>query len=254
MIEAIKKLIYLPYPLRLALAHKVRSKLRGFSRDHYLACVERAAQEAVPLGYTKLTVIEFGVAAGKGLLELERICDFLEKKYPISFDILGFDMGTGLPPATDYRDTPWKWSEGWYAMDVAKLRRRLRRSRLVLGDIAETVPKLLAEGLAAPIGAVMFDLDYYSSTARALEILSASGPQGHLPRVLCYFDDIGSIEDVGVLRAIQDFNGRETGRKIKPAMFWQNQRDPYLNGWKIYDFHNFEHPDYAKPVRSENIL
>lgn len=254
MRKTLEKAIFYPHPLRIALAHKLSSKLRGFSRDHYLACVKRAVDEALPLGRKRLTVIEFGVAAGKGLIELERICGYLEKRYPISFDIVGFDTGKGLPPPTDYRDTPWKWEEGWYEMDVGALQRKLQRSKLVLGDVSETVPKFLAAGIEAPIGAVMFDLDYFSATAKALEIFSHPDPESRLSRVLCYFDDIGSIDDVGVLRAIRDFNESNENKKIKPAMYWQNQANPFLKGWKIYDFHDFRHPDYTKPVRTENAL
>ncbi|PKQ01640.1 MAG: hypothetical protein CVT73_22390 [Alphaproteobacteria bacterium HGW-Alphaproteobacteria-12] len=254
MKRIVKKAMTYPYPLRLALAHKLRSAMRGFTRQHYFNCVKRAVDEAVPLGHKRLTVIEFGVAGGKGLMELERICDYLEKRAPIEFDVVGFDTGKGLPPPTDYRDTPWKWQEGWYDMDVEKLQRSLQRSKLVLGPVSETVPAFLAGGLASPIGAVMFDLDYFSSTVDAMKIFSDSRPQDRLARILCYFDDIGSIDDVGVLRAIRDFNDAHETLKVKPQMYWQNLPDPFAAGWKIYDFHDFEHPDYTRPVRTENIL
>tara|TARA_R110002072_G_scaffold89232_4_gene199967 strand:- start:95918 stop:96472 length:555 start_codon:yes stop_codon:yes gene_type:complete len=183
---------------------------------------------------------------------LEKICDYLEARHPIKFDIYGFDTGKGLPQPTDYRDTPWKWTDGWYDMDVDALKKKLRRSTLVLGDVKETVSKFLTE-IPSPLGAVIFDLDYYSSTAQALKIFE-SDPQKCLPRILCYMDDIGSIDDVGVLRAIAEYNEENADKKLKPAMYWQNLDDPSVRGHKIYDHHFFTHPDYTKLVRNENTL
>jgi len=111
----------------------------------------------------------------------------------------------------------------------------------------------LREKLNSPIGAVMFDLDYYSSTASALKLLSDCNSLQILPRVLCYFDDIGSIEDVGVLRAIHEFNEGSEYRKVKPQMYWQHHENPYVKGWKIYEFHQFDHPLYQNLVRKENV-
>ena len=250
----VSRILDYPHPLRLALRHKVRSRLRGFQREHYLTCVQRAAQEATAIGHDRLTVIEFGVAQGRGLLELERICAWIEARYPLRLDLFGFDTGAGLPKPTDYRDTPWKWTEGWYRMDEEALRRKLTRANLVLGDVAETVPEFIRRQRPSPIGAVMFDLDYYSATKKALQIFAEGDPEGHLCRVLCYFDDIGSIEDVGVARAIMEFNAENERRKIKPHLFWKYHPSPYIQGWKIYDFHHFDHPFYKKLSREENRL
>lgn len=243
------KIMSFPYPLRVALWQKLRSRQRGFSRQHYYNCVMRAASEAAALGHSRITVIEFGVAAGAGLVELEKICAHVEKTSPVRFDVAGFDTGMGLPPPTDYRDAPWKWQEGWYDMDVEKLRSRLERAQLVLGPVAETVPQFLAGGLTSPIGAIMFDLDYFSSTADAFGIFPQSRPGDRLPRIQCYFDDLGNIEDVGVPRAIADFNEANETMKLRQRMYWGDLRDPYAHAWKIYEFHDFQHPDYMRPVR-----
>ncbi len=250
----ISRLFDFPHPIRLAVRHKLRSRLRGFSREHYFNCVRRATEEAVALGHKRMTVIEFGVASGKGLLELEQICTWLEARYPIGYDVVGFDTGTGLPKPTDIRDIPWKWAEGWYDMDAENLRRRLSRAKLVLGDVADTVPDFMNNGLAAPIGAVMFDLDYYSATTHALTIFDSDDADAQLCRVYCYFDDLGSIEDIGVPSAISEFNSRNIRKKLKPNVRWQHHRDPYVLGWKIYEFHNFDHPDYTRLVRTEKPL
>lgn len=251
MRKTFEKMMSYPYPLRVALWQKLRSKSRGFSRQHYYNCVMRAASEAAALGHNRMTVIEFGVAAGAGLLELERICSHIEKTSPVRFDIAGFDTGMGLPPPTDYRDAPWKWQEGWYDMDVNGLRSRLARAQLVLGPVAETVPQFLAGGSPSPIGAIMFDLDYFSSTADAFRIFSLSRPADRLPRIHCYFDDLGNIEDVGVPRAIAEFNEANEAMKIRQRTYANDLRDPYALAWKIYEFHDFRHPDYMRPVRQK---
>jgi hypothetical protein len=35
---------------------------------------------------------------------------------------------------------PYLWEQGCYKMDIEALQRRLKRARLVLGDVRETVP------------------------------------------------------------------------------------------------------------------
>ena len=254
IMKKISKLAFSPYPLRIVLAQNLKSALRGFSREHYFVCVDRAVRECVPLGIRELSAIEFGVAEGKGLIELERICAFITREHKVAFDIFGFDLATGLPSPRDYRDTPWKWGEGWYSMDRSKLETRLKSSHLVIGDLADTLPNFISNTLHSPLGAVMFDLDYYSSTKAALRIFTDTEPLQRLPRILCYFDDVGSIEDVGVVRAIGEFNQENERMKLKPQLYWQNHPNPYVKGWKIYELHDFDHPHYNRLVREENQL
>jgi hypothetical protein len=271
--RSIRKLSNYPYALRLPLLYKARSWLRGFTRQHYYICVAQAAAEAHGLGFDRMAAIEFGVAGGNGLLELEAICDYIESKplgkgilelesanahipssARMNFDVYGFDNGEGLPKPTDYRDTPYRWDAGWYKMDVEGLKKKLRRSKLVIGNVAETVPAFIERDLSCPIGAVMFDLDYYSSTRDALAIFSQTPPELRLPRVFCYFDDISGIEDVGAMRAIIEFNDAHANMKIRVRPYWQYNPNPYIIGWKLFEFHQFDHPLYNKLVRSENVL
>ena len=67
-------------------------------------------------------------------------------------------------------------------------------------------------------------------------------------------DDVGGIEDIGVLRAIQDYNAQSSDKKLRPAMYWQARSDPYNRGWKIYDHHIFGHPDYSTLIRTQTNL
>ena len=245
--KTLVRLRELPYGLSPWVLHQLRSRRRGFHRENYLYCVERAANEAVALGHRQMSVIEFGVAGGNGLVELERICRYLEMRLPIEFSIFGFDNGEGLPQPVDYRDAPFKWSAGDYVMERAVLDDVLTRSQLVIGDIGVTVPTFFREHAPAPVGAIMFDLDYYSSTVKALQLLLAP-VEFLLPRVHCFFDDLGVIPSLGVPLAIAEFNAAHTSLRLEQNRRTVYATNPYIRGWKVYEFHNFSHPDYERPL------
>src|SRR3546814_13298931 len=98
-------------------------------------------------------------------------------------------------------------------MDRAKLEARLSRAKLVIGDVAQTCSRFFEEHRPAPLGAILFDLDYYSSTRDAFAILDGP-PETRLPRIFCYFDDLLSSDSgpvghpVGVPLAHAEFNAR----------------------------------------------
>jgi hypothetical protein len=201
------------------------------------------------LGIPAITLIEFGVAHGDGLLALERIAADVRRETGVRFQIYGFDLGEGLPAPRDYRDLPYVYRAGFYRMDRAALEPRLRRSKLVLGDIAETVPAFMRAGGFPPIGFIALDVDYYSSTVSAFEIFSGNDAQ-YLPRVFCYFDDVGlapalHCEYTGELLAIREFNERHANKKICLINgLWLTRiiRSPWNN--QLYVCHQFDHPQY----------
>ena len=122
---------------------------------------------------------------------MEQLASEIGDRLKIKIEVFGFDSGEGLPTHSDYRDLPYVWRRGFYKMDVAGVRRRLKNARLVLGDVRETVPAFIHDGAFPPIGFVSIDLDYYSSTVSALRVFH--GPDGnYLPRVLLHLDDIMS--------------------------------------------------------------
>jgi hypothetical protein len=173
-------------------------------RPHYLLGVLHAAAYA---NHGATSVIEFGVAAGHGLLALQRCAEIVERAAGVRIHVYGFDTGSGLPKGTgDYRDHSDYWQPADFTMDPEKLRMRLhRRTELVLGDVADTVKR---QAFAAPIGFIAFDLDLYSSTAAALSILRrADVPRSR--RVALYFDDVNDEHNhcfAGELLAIDEFN------------------------------------------------
>lgn len=193
-------------------------RLGGASfRPHFTWGVLHAAHLARAIGVPRISVIEFGVAGGNGLVSLERIAEHVESVVGVGIDVYGFDTGTGLPKPSDYRDLPNLWRESAFSMDVARLTDRLKKTRLILGRVEDTIGDFVASG-PAPVGFISFDLDYYSSTVGALTLL-ASQYAILLPRVHCYFDDIMAFtysEFTGERLAIVEFNAKHKGRKLAP--------------------------------------
>lgn len=253
----------LRYTLRMAGKAKLIPQEKQFEwglvdRPHYAYGLLHAAQEAKSLGYLSVTAVEFGVAGGNGLVELENYAQHVASEVGIDVKIVGFDTGQGLPAPVDYRDLPHLWAEGDFEMDVEKLRRRLKRADLRLGLVSETVPEFLKEhDSGSPIGFVAFDLDLWSSTVHAFEIFR-SAAEHCLPRTWCYFDDIvGTTEDVGELLAIKQFNEEDHGRKIRhPYMLRANV--PLQPTWadQIFQTHFFDHPRYTQLLagKSDRVL
>jgi hypothetical protein len=203
------------------------------------------------LGVPRITVVEFGVAGGRGLLALEDASIEIERAIGIAIDVVGFDTGKGMPPPIDYRDLPHIWGEGFYEMDQDKLRARLRRAELILGDVHDTTQHWLQQRAKAPLGFVAFDLDYYSSTKAALAIFEGL-QDTHLPRVHCYFDDIASNDlgcmnpHVGELLAMSEFNSKHANRKICRIEQLRLARTAWER-WqeRMFAFHNFSHEQYT---------
>jgi hypothetical protein len=225
-----------------------------FSRPHYAYGVYAAADLAARLDIPAISVIEFGVAGGRGLLALEGIAKEVSRALSVNIAVYGFDSGTGMPAPVDYRDLPHVWKQGFYEMDQATLKASLKHAHLILGDVANTVPTFLGTGDIAPVGFIAFDLDYFSSTKAALRVFEG-GPKSHLPRVFCYFDDIiwpefaYHNEYMGELCAIREFNAEHTYLKVTPIHMFSHTR-PHPAPWneQMYVFHDYQHPLYCVNV------
>jgi hypothetical protein len=218
-----------------------------WNRPAYAYGVFEAASLARQLGLPGITAVEFGVAAGAGLVALEEHAAEISAHVGVEIEVVGFDGRVGMPAPTDVRDLPFVWDQGFYQMDETKLRGRLKRARLVLGMVAETVA---TTAFRLPVGFVSFDLDYYSSTMDALALFDRS-EDTRLPRVLCYFDDVivperaFMCEHVGELAAIAEFNARHDGKKVGKIAHL-NWTRPVQNAWceQMYALHDFQHPLY----------
>jgi len=208
----------------------------------------RIADEAVKIGLKRVSIAEFGVANGAGLLNMCKLAVSTTKATGIEFDVFGFDTGTGMPPAIDHRDHPELWQQSDFPMDVGALQRALPGfARLLIGDVAETIPSFLASlSPQAPLAFVSLDLDYYSSSKRALEVFKGE-PTQYLPTAQIYLDDI-VIENAnpwcGELLAVEEFNAETAMRKIAPVPMVRSQRlfknARYLD--QMYQLHVFDHP------------
>jgi hypothetical protein len=232
------------------------SKLKwdALERPGYAYGTFHAARQAHALGLGAISVIEVGVAGGRGLLALESHARAVEGLLGIKIDVFGFDLGSGLPEPRDYRDMPYVWRSGYFAMDGKTLRDRLHGVEIVVGDVAETVPEFIARPGLHPIGFVAFDLDYYSSTAAALALLSSSA-QSLLPRVFCHFDDVVGddhelhSEFTGELLAIAEFNAAHSDRKLARinGLVFKRALAAEWNA-KQFVLHCFSHPQYVQHI------
>jgi hypothetical protein len=231
-------------------------------RQQYAFPILYAADAAKRYGYKTVTIIEFGVAGGAGLLNMCRIAERTRAATGIEFRIYGFDTGKGMPAPLDYRDLPESFQAGDFPMDVEALKRALPDfAELIVGDIAETVPEFL-DTLPddAPIGFVAVDVDYYSSAKKALEVLTGA-PDLYLPVVPVYLDDIGvdgSNPWTGELLAVDEFNRDNGLRKIAPFTLLRSRRIFKNTQWidRMFAAHIHDHalrsPAHRRPSR--NVL
>jgi hypothetical protein len=207
-------------PLIKVLPTSIRTKANwdAVARPHYLVGVLSAADQAIKEGVPAISVIEFGVAGGQGLLALQTCAVAVERETGVKIAAYGFDTGGGMPKLCgDYRDHPDQWRPDDYPMDELLLRQRLSdRTTLLLGNVAEKVPYFVHHIQKSPIGFIAIDLDLYSSTRDALQVLLLPGKQ-MLRRVTMYFDDIDFFFNhkfAGELRAIDEFNSNNAHVKI----------------------------------------
>ena len=135
-------------------------------------------------------------------------------------------------------------------MDRSALEARIAgRASLVIGDIANTATSWIPNA-DAPLGAILFDLDLYTSTMAAFALLVK---ENVLPRIWCYFDDIcGGPENafsdgIGEREAIRQFNLMPERKlrhdRLSPAYVFKGM---VPESWhqQIYLYHRLSHPQY----------
>ena len=223
-------------------------------RPHYALCLLLAAEDAKKIGVKRLKVFELGCAGGSGLIDLQYLTKRVECYTGVSFEIHGFDCGTGLPPSDDRRDCLYLWEDGDFPMNMDKLQANLLpTTQLHIGNVADTLDSA-CQASDCPIGVVFFDMDYYTSTMSALGTLSLLRPSSLLPRTVTYFDDLLNTSDYsGELLAINEFNSLSEDRKISRipqlpsflSLKWQNW---IFLGEKIFCMHSFDHDQYSTRI------
>jgi len=110
----------------------------AFPRPHFAYGIFFAALQAKALGYYRISVYEFGVGWGGGLLEMEKIAAMVTKETSVKVEVYGFDTGSGMPESVDYRDLPHVWKPGFFHLDAETLQKKLTTAKLVLGNVRET--------------------------------------------------------------------------------------------------------------------
>jgi len=189
-------------------------------RQQHAYALLYATEKALKDGHKRLTIIEFGVANGAGLINISTICKKLNKIYGIEYKIYGFDTGIGMPIPIDYRDHPELYKQSDFTMDYNNLNKILPKNcKLIIGNVKTTIPKFIHSNdlIKSPIGFISFDLDYYSSTKNALQILTLE-PEKYLDHFPVYFDDVDEYSHnsyCGELLAIKEFNTENIYRKIE---------------------------------------
>jgi len=226
-------------------------------RNHYAYCIFNAAKLAKSLGLLKMSVIEFGCAAGDGLVAIEEIVKEVEKVFGIKIEVYGFDTGEGLPESFDYKDIKYNWKKGFYKMDKELLEHKLKISKVILGDVKDTVPNFFNKYNPAPVGCIFHDLDYYTSTKKSFLIFNEDNIN-FLPRVYNYFDDIigGEIELyndwTGERLAIKEFNEENNKMKFSPAYHLVTRQIHRSWYHQIQILHFFDHLNYGVFIGDPN--
>lgn len=232
---------------------RTKDRWNAADRPQYLAGLLYAADEAIREGREAISAIEFGVAEGYGLLILQSHAAAVERETGVRIRVYGFDSGTGMPPGTgDYRDHPDIWKVGDYVMDVERLKTHLTtRTTLVLGEMRETAA---THPIPDALGFIAIDVDLYSSTVEALNVLRRSDVP-RLRRVAMYFDDLWDHYNhsfAGELLAIDEFNCASDSLKIDR---WRGVRPgrpfadaPWVNS--MYIAHDLQAISSARLTRS----
>jgi len=243
-------------PLHLNLMSVLVRLLGGFrakvafdliERRRYAYPLLKAADEARELGIKEIVAIEFGIAAGAGLVNLAYLGELVTRETGVKIRIVGFDAGTGMPPPADYRDYPDQFIPGDFPTpDLRALASSLPPNvRIEVGPLAEQA-RLLALHADAPIGFISFDLAYYSSTVEAMAVLE--GPaENYLPLTLGYLGAVRidqASPAVGERLAVTEFNAAHPLRQIHPFTNLRQKRIFQRAEWidQIQAIHVLDHP------------
>ncbi len=200
----------------------IRDRKLLLGRDCYSLSVAHSVLQAILCGYKSLTLVELGVGAGAGLRELSLIAKKYSSLFEVQIDVIGFDNASGLPKPDGYKDHPEIWSMGEFLLpNFKKLEQELsENTTLIIGDVKKTIPDFckLYQIKNDVIGFVSVDLDYYSSTKDALNLLQMTADK-YLPALPIYVDDTNNLISYssysGERLAIEEFNEENIYVKIE---------------------------------------
>jgi len=233
---------------------RARERYGLISRPNYVYGMLRAADVAQYFGKQHVTVVEFGVASGAGLMNMIDLAPVIENETGVKFRIVGFDTGSGLPPTDGYKDHPEIWTPGDFTTENRdKLLHELDgRAEMIWGDIHETIDSFTDTlDPSAPLGFISLDVDIYSATTAALRCLTGHAEK-YSPAVSMYFDDVGFFfanRWAGELAAIAEFNDVHELRKMDRDRSLPGHRPTRTDGWyeRMYVCHILDHAQRQKP-------
>jgi hypothetical protein len=233
---------------------RARERYGLISRSNYLYGMLRAADVAKYFGKQRVTVIEFGVASGAGILNMASLAPEIKKETGVELRIVGFDTGSGLPPVQGYKDHPEIWSPGDFVTeDRDRLLQELGgRAEIIWGDINDNIDSFIdAIDPSEPIGFISIDVDLYSATGAALRGLTKASEK-YNPAISMYFDDVRFFfanKWAGELAAIAEFNAEHDLRKIDRDRSLPGHRPVKAESWysQMYICHILDHEARQKP-------
>ena len=216
-------------------------------RPYHAFSILQAADNAKSMGLKKITVIEFGVANGTGLMNMIEISKKVTKITGIEILIYGFDTGEGMPAPINFKDHPEYYNTGDFPMNKELLLEKTKnKATIIFGNIKESLIEFQKQlTFEAPIGYISIDVDYYSSTKDVFKLLTCN-PSNFLPLTYIYFDDISLPHHntkCGELLAINEFNRDNDLRNIEYHSFFVNERIFKNTNWikQIYYLHILDH-------------
>ena len=184
----------------------------------YILGVAIAGFISVRSGVKSVSVVEFGVGRGGGMMSLVKISRLFSRLLDVKINVVGVDNGSGLPQPKDSRDHPEIWKEGEFRLTESKILPRLQRllsnerARLIIGDLNTDIARVSRsiEAASTPVGFISIDVDYYSSTKPVLDWISRSELRSFIDYCPLYFDDTDSLWSFnkfsGQALAIKEFN------------------------------------------------
>lgn len=225
----------------VSLGKQIRSGQFPCVRPEYALALAHSVRIAQCAGIDRITVVELGVAGGRGLVDLCDTADVYSRMFNIEFDIVGFDIASGMPDAIDYRDHPEIWYPGQFDVrgETNDIHERLAgRAQLIVGNVSETVPEFVAGFGNSVLGFVSIDLDHYSATKNSMALFDMPA-ENYLPAVPVFVDDINTAITYnpwqGEALAINEFNNTHLLRKIEEKhQVWQQTN--------FHVLHLFDHP------------
>tara|TARA_B100000965_G_scaffold137739_2_gene114595 strand:+ start:1970 stop:2824 length:855 start_codon:yes stop_codon:yes gene_type:complete len=202
-------------------------------RPNYALGILMAAHQAKELDYKKISIIELGCWNFEGLIDIENYIHDIKKFIDIDFNVYGFELGTGhIKEEIDPKNRLYELSGGDYTFKKKDNLKKLKFSKLILGDVKDTAPKFLEESHLdeAPLGFIIFDLGFYTSAKHALQLLKSDSKK-YLPRSIIYSDNnYFVLENEADKAAFAEFN-QEGNKIISPIGELAEQMSVSWNKW-----------------------